>query len=95
MKDKGPTEPIDMQLSITNKTDMNTANDTNISAAHLELLARPLYNPPAPPFLEAISTNREENKINTEPIDGFFYTNMLEHETINTDSNENSFSSPS
>jgi hypothetical protein len=85
-KDKDPTQS-DMQLSITNKTDMNTANDTNISAAHLELLARPLHNPPAPPSLE--------NKVNTQAIDGFFYTNMLEDESINTVSNENSVSSPS
>ncbi len=95
-KDKGPSAS-DMQLSITNKTDMNIADDSNGSATSLDLLPRPLYNPPPPPSLEAISTKGDQNKMNTQSIEGFIYTNMLEHDAFNTDADEHSsssFSSP-
>jgi hypothetical protein len=76
------------------RNDMNTANDMNTSTVQLELQARPLHNLPAPPSHGTTTANRGEMKINTQIIDGFSYTDLL-GDADNTDSNENSFASPS
>ena len=93
-KDKGPSESGILLPSPTAK-DMNTANDSNTSVLQLELQARPLHNPPGPPSDGTpITTHSGEMDINTQAIAGFSYTDLL-GDTDNTDSNDNSFASPS